>query len=55
MKFEGIAASPGISVGRAYLINEEGKIEEIFGLPDREKVKTKEHAQQIINFWALEA
>ncbi|MFX0173143.1 MAG: peroxiredoxin [Candidatus Hodarchaeota archaeon] len=38
-----------------YLINEEGKIEEIFGLPDHEKVKPKEHAQQIINFWELEA
>ncbi|TXT57324.1 MAG: thiol peroxidase, thioredoxin-dependent [Candidatus Thorarchaeota archaeon] len=37
-----------------FLINEEGKIEGIFGGPEGiEKVKTKEHADQVIKFWDL--
>ncbi|MFX0184712.1 MAG: peroxiredoxin [Candidatus Hodarchaeota archaeon] len=38
-----------------FLINENGKIEGIFGGDQGiEKVQTKEHAQQIISFWKLE-
>lgn len=37
-----------------FLINERGNIEGIFGGPEsREKVKTKEHANQVIRFWDL--
>ncbi len=37
-----------------FLIDEKGKIEGIFGGPEGiEKVKTKTHADQIINFWEL--
>jgi peroxiredoxin Q/BCP len=37
-----------------FLIDEEGKIEGIFGGPEGiEKVKTKEHADQVISFWTL--
>ena len=36
-----------------FLIDEEGKIEGIFGETGIDKVKTKEHATQIINFWKL--
>ncbi len=36
-----------------YLINENGIIEGIFGGKGTEKVKTSEHANQILNFWKL--
>jgi peroxiredoxin Q/BCP len=37
-----------------FLIDEKGKIEGIFGGPEGiEKVKTKEHADQVIKFWDL--
>lgn len=37
-----------------FLIDENGKIEGIFGGPDGiEKVKTKKHADQVIGFWEL--
>lgn len=36
-----------------FLIDEEGKIEGIFGVKGHEKVKTSEHADQIIQFWKL--
>lgn len=37
-----------------FLIDERGKIEGIFGGPEGiEKVKTKEHADQVIKFWNL--
>ena len=36
-----------------YLMDEEGKIEGIFGTEGREKVKAAEHAEQIIQFWKL--
>ncbi len=37
-----------------FLIDEKGKIEGIFGGPEGiEKVKTNEHADQIIQFWEL--
>ncbi len=37
-----------------FLIDEKGKIEGIFGGPEGiEKVKTKEHADQVIKFWEL--
>ncbi len=37
-----------------FLIDENGKIEGIFGGPEGiEKVKTKEHAEQVISFWGL--
>ncbi|MHA1941586.1 MAG: peroxiredoxin [Candidatus Hodarchaeales archaeon] len=35
----------------SFLINEEGIIEGIFGTKGYEKVKTSEHAQQILEFW----
>jgi peroxiredoxin Q/BCP len=35
----------------SFLINEEGIIEGIFGLKGHDKVKTAEHAQQILEFW----
>ena len=38
-----------------FLVDEKGKIEGIFGGPNGvEKVKTNEHADQIIEFWKLE-
>ncbi|MBD3406499.1 MAG: thioredoxin-dependent thiol peroxidase [Candidatus Lokiarchaeota archaeon] len=41
-------------VRTTFLIDEDGKIEGIFGGPEGiEKVKTKEHADQVINFWGL--
>ena len=36
-----------------FLIDEEGLIEGIFGVAGHEKVKTSEHAEQIIQFWKL--
>ena len=37
-----------------FLIDENGKIEGIFGGPEGiEKVNTKEHADQVIKFWEL--
>lgn len=37
-----------------FLIDEKGKVEGIFGGPEGiEKVKTKEHADQVIKFWSL--
>ncbi|MCK5151493.1 MAG: thioredoxin-dependent thiol peroxidase [Candidatus Thorarchaeota archaeon] len=37
-----------------FLIDEEGKVEAIFGGPEGiDKVKTKEHANQVIQFWGL--
>ena len=37
-----------------FLIDENGKVEGIFGGPEGiEKVKTKEHADQVIKFWDL--
>ncbi len=37
-----------------FLIDEDGKIEGIFGGPEGiEKVKTKEHADQVIKYWDL--
>ncbi len=36
-----------------YLVNEEGIIEGIFGLKGFDKVKSAEHATQIIDFWKL--
>ncbi|MHA2140512.1 MAG: peroxiredoxin [Candidatus Thorarchaeota archaeon] len=41
-------------VRTTFLINEEGNVEGIFGGPEGiEKVKTKEHAAQVIKFWGL--
>ena len=41
-------------VRTTFLINETGKVEGIFGGPEGvEKVKTKEHADQVIKFWDL--
>ncbi len=38
----------------SFLIDEEGKIEGIFGGSEGlDKVKTSQHAEQIINFWGL--
>ncbi len=37
-----------------FLIDEEGKVEAIFGGPEGiDKIKTKEHANQVIQFWGL--
>ncbi|MFW9904430.1 MAG: peroxiredoxin [Candidatus Thorarchaeota archaeon] len=36
-----------------FLMDEEGRIEGIFGLEGHEKVKSSEHADQIIQFWKL--
>ncbi len=36
-----------------YLVNENGIIEGIYGLEGHEKVKSAEHASQIIDFWKL--
>ena len=37
-----------------YLIDETGKVEAIFGGPEgREKVNTKQHAEQIVTHWGL--
>jgi peroxiredoxin len=37
-----------------FLIDEKGKVEGIFGGPEGiEKVRTNEHASQVINFWNL--
>jgi peroxiredoxin Q/BCP len=36
-----------------FLMDEEGKIEGIFGLEGHKKVKSSEHADQIIQFWKL--
>jgi len=45
----------GIGVKRiTYLIDEEGRIEGVFGGPEGlDKVRTKEHAEQIITHWGL--
>jgi hypothetical protein len=45
----------GIGVKRiTYLIDEEGKIEGIFGGSEGvDKVKSNEHASQIAQFWGL--
>ncbi|MHA1902944.1 MAG: peroxiredoxin [Candidatus Thorarchaeota archaeon] len=45
----------GMGVKRiTYLIDEQGKIEAIFGGSEgHEKVKSKEHAQQIAGYWGL--
>jgi peroxiredoxin Q/BCP len=41
-------------VRTTFLIDEEGKVEGIFGGPEGiDKVKTKEHANQVIKFWSL--
>jgi peroxiredoxin Q/BCP len=41
-------------VRTTFLIDEEGNVEGIFGGPEGiEKVKTKEHADQVIKFWDL--
>ena len=41
-------------VRTTFLIDEKGKVEGIFGGPEGiEKVKTKEHADQVIKFWGL--
>jgi len=41
-------------VRTTFLIDEKGKVEGIFGGPEGvEKVKTKEHAEQVIKFWGL--
>ena len=41
-------------VRTTFLINEKGLVEGIFGGPEGiEKVKTKTHADQVINFWKL--
>ncbi|MHA1943493.1 MAG: thioredoxin-dependent thiol peroxidase [Candidatus Thorarchaeota archaeon] len=41
-------------VRTTFLIDEKGKVEGIFGGPEGiEKVKTKEHADQVIQFWGL--
>ncbi|MHA1902945.1 MAG: thioredoxin-dependent thiol peroxidase [Candidatus Thorarchaeota archaeon] len=41
-------------VRTTFLIDEQGNVEGIFGGPEGvEKVKTKEHAEQVINFWGL--
>ncbi|MFQ5833624.1 MAG: peroxiredoxin [Candidatus Thorarchaeota archaeon] len=41
-------------VRTTFLIDEDGKVEGIFGGPEgMEKVKTKEHADQVIKFWGL--
>jgi peroxiredoxin Q/BCP len=38
----------------SFLINQEGKVEGIFGGPEGiEKVDTKEHAKQVLTFWGL--
>jgi peroxiredoxin Q/BCP len=37
-----------------FLIDEEGKVEGVFGGPEGiDKVKTGQHAEQIVNFWGL--
>ena len=36
-----------------FLIDEEGKVQGVFGPTGLEKVKTKEHADQVIKFWGL--
>jgi peroxiredoxin Q/BCP len=36
-----------------YLVNEKGIIESIYGLEGHDKVKSAEHASQIIDFWKL--
>jgi peroxiredoxin Q/BCP len=37
-----------------FLVDEKGKVEGIFGGPEGiEKVKTKEHAEQVVKFWGL--
>jgi len=45
----------GIGVKRiTYLIDETGKIEAIFGGSEGlDKVRSKEHAEQIVNYWGL--
>ncbi len=45
----------GIGVKRiTYLIDEDGKIEAIFGGSEGlDKVRSKQHAEQIVNFWGL--
>ncbi|MHA3964780.1 MAG: peroxiredoxin [Candidatus Thorarchaeota archaeon SMTZ1-45] len=45
----------GIGVKRiTYLIDEDGKIEAIFGGSEGlDKVKSRKHAEQIINYWGL--
>ncbi|MHA2118101.1 MAG: peroxiredoxin [Candidatus Thorarchaeota archaeon] len=41
-------------VRTTFLIDTEGKVEGIFGGPEGiEKVKTKEHSDQVIKFWGL--
>ena len=41
-------------VRTTFLIDEVGKVEGVFGGPEGiEKVKTKEHADQVIKFWGL--
>ncbi|MFX0123401.1 MAG: peroxiredoxin [Candidatus Hodarchaeota archaeon] len=51
-KFE--AYRRGKRVARTtYLIDEDGTIEGIFGAEGHEKVKTSQHAEQIIQFWKL--
>lgn len=41
-------------VRTTFLIDEKGNVEGIFGGPEGvEKVKTKEHADQVIKFWGL--
>ncbi|MFW9913461.1 MAG: peroxiredoxin [Candidatus Thorarchaeota archaeon] len=41
-------------VRTTFLIDEDGKVEGIFGGPEGiEKVKTKDHANQVIKFWGL--
>jgi peroxiredoxin Q/BCP len=41
-------------VRTTFLIDEKGKVEGIFGGTEGiEKVKTKEHADQVIKFWEL--
>ncbi|MHA2224577.1 MAG: peroxiredoxin [Candidatus Hodarchaeales archaeon] len=48
------AYKPGNRVARiTYLISTDGTIEGIFGVEGQEKVKTSEHAIQIIHFWKL--
>ncbi len=36
-----------------FLIDEDGKVQGVFGPTGLEKVKTKEHADQVLNFWGL--
>lgn len=49
------AYKPGNRVERiTFLVNEEGKVEQIFGGAEGiDKVNTSNHANQIINFWEL--